>query len=216
MTLGPAEADRYRAALEGEIQTAPSIAPVDSADPSGPNPGCEAVARLAVRDRQPANNPLYANIFNDYYSQLKSDPRMIAATDEWAACVESESGLLATTDAPIALTRSNFALIREVDVFMRQGRDIRWLSLAEADQLDTSELPQPVDLKVDGETEIGYVASGPPTVTDADSTAALAARVNMLSAIEQPCWNATEGPAAIAALQQLAMERVAGINAAAD
>lgn len=212
-----AEIEAYEAALWGDIQTEPesSAPPSPDATPA-PDAGCEELARFAVRDREPFNHPLYSPILDDYHSRLKSDPRMIAATEMWADCVESQSELLATTLAPLALTRGNIGLVREADTFIRQGRTVRWLSLAEADRLDTSALPQPVDMRINATAEIGYVASGPPTVTDADSQAALVRRSEELDALETSCWDATEGPIRIAELQREAMEQVAEAAAASE
>jgi hypothetical protein len=203
-TLGDVERAQYMRALWG-----------DPADPASMTESCDRTANAEVAASVPRFQPQYQKILDDYYLRLKSDPRMVTAEQDWARCVEQSTGLAAATGAPAGLTRNNIELVVRADIAARLGATARWVTASEAEELDTSVLPQPALITVD-ESGIGVLTTGPVTRPDTATIEIARERERTIYSESERCWSETDGPAAIAALQADAMTKAEPLIASSD
>jgi len=202
-TLDEVERQQLEMAFWGDPSDATSIA--DS---------CTNKANGEVSSSIPRFQPQYQRILDDYYSRLASDPRIGAATTEWARCLEQATGLLQSTNSPLILSRSNVVLAVRADLAVRLRKAIRWISEAEAEQLDTSSLAQP-EVSID-ETGIGLLVYGVVAQVDLASVDSARARERQVWSASERCWVDSGGSAAISELQADAMKEAEPLIAAAS
>lgn len=184
----------------------------DPADVSSTPKSCTTKASDEMASSIPRFQAQYQRILTDYYSRLRSDPRVAAATVEWSRCLERATGLLRTTGSPLVLSRSNVALAARADLAVRVGKSVRWLTEAEADQLDTSGLTGP-EVSLD-ETGVGLLVHGTAVRVDPASVARARARERQISSASEACWFDSGGSAAVADLQADAMKEAEPLIAA--
>lgn len=203
-TLGDVERQQYERALSG-----------DPADPTTIGDSCRQTASSEAAASIPRFQAAYQSILDEYYTRLATDPRMVVAMEAWVMCVEESTGLLAATASPLNLSRSNIEYAVRAEIAGRLGRSIRWVTEAEADQLDTTTLDQPVEVSVD-ESGIGLLVYGPITKLDSVTIVAARSREQVIFTESESCWAQSGGPSAISELQVDAMAQAEPLIASAN
>jgi hypothetical protein len=203
-TLGDAERHQYEFALWG-----------DAADPTSLSNSCTQLANTDASASIPRFQAIYQKILDDYYTRLATDSRMSAAEMTWSTCMEESTGLLAATGSPLDLSRSDIELAATADIALRLGRSIRWVTQAEAEQLDTTTLNQPAEINVD-ESGIGLLVYGPIKRRDSATIDAARAREHEIYAESERCWSESGGARVVAELQADAMRQAEPLIASGD
>ena len=205
-TLGAAERSEYEHALWGNPE-----------DPESTADSCTGVANTEEEASIPRFQAPYQKILDDYYTRLRTDPRLVAAELASATCLEASTGLLVATGSPLHLSRSNMEYAVRADIAVRLGRSIRWVTAAEADQINPATLAQPYEITVDeSESGIGLVAYGPIKLTDSATLEDARAREHEIFDESERCWAESGGAEVVTELQADVMRQAEPLMASAN
>jgi hypothetical protein len=204
-----APVDQYLRTLSPEAR-ASFLEALNGKPPSG---GCVQQASAQLQAELPRFDPSYSEILDDYYAALNTDEQVLERTTQWSRCVEEKTQLLSATGSTLRLTRGNIHLAVYADIAARLGRSVKWITQTEAETLDSTSLPEPVNVVVDVETGIGYLIWGPQTRLGPDAIESATQRELEIQAADNECWLSMRGEERIHELQDEAMEKIALLSA---